>query len=285
MICLGNTKKEKNDIILDYCNQHDIKKVFILSPKKFYFNCSFRNYEFIEYADIIEYIYFYRLLQEIDKNVLIVINECLRTQNRYDLTYNCIRNFLNQTNHQIIFQYLPFIDTFDDFYILFDFDTRSKWKREKSEHLLKESKIKVKSINVKLNKITINVSEVLHKKYYHEKNKLFNNLGLKDPHTIPRNLYLISGKFKLQRVDPIKKYIGRNNRFKLDNLSTYKEISFNDDYTVFEFCHNFIDFSDFLTLSRQTDIDVLVSDLKVDQWYFERFEKWIQRIANAYSKI
>jgi len=285
MICLGYYSKEKNDIINKYCFDNNISKIFILSPKKFYFDCSFHDHEFIEYSDIIEYVFFYRLLQEIDKNVLVVVNECLRTQNRYDLTYNCIRNFLNQTSHQLIFQYLPIIDTLDDFFILFDFDTRSKWKREKTESLLKESRIEVKPISIKLNKIEVKVDDALHKKYLKGKDKLFDNIGLRDPHTIPRNLYLLSGKAKLTKVNPLKKYIGRNNRFKLDNLSTYKENSFYDKYSVFEFCHNFISFSDFLALSKQTKIDVLVSALKVDQWYFERFQSWIQRINDAYSKI
>ena len=61
--------------------------------------------EFIEWADIIEYRYYYRLLQEIGSKTLVVVNECLRTQARHDLTYNCMRLFLNQTDHRLIFQY------------------------------------------------------------------------------------------------------------------------------------------------------------------------------------
>lgn len=285
MIYLGSTKSHKNEIINKYCEENDIKKVFILSPQKFYFHCSFQNHEFIEYSDIIKYVYFYRLLQEIDKNVLVVVNECLRTQNRYELTYNCIRNFLNQTSHQIIFQYLPIIDTSDDFFILFDFDTRSKWKREKSIDLLSNSDIHIQHTNIQLNDIQFNVSNNLQSKYLKERNKLFGNLGLKDPHTIPRNLYLLAGKEKINFVESDKQYVGRNNRFKLNNLQTYKEYEYNKHYTVFEFSHNFIDFTDFLSLSRQKIIDVLVSDLKVDQWYYKRFQSWVQRINDAYSAI
>jgi hypothetical protein len=61
--------------------------------------------EFIEYNELIECRTFYRLLQEIDQRTLVVLNECLRNQNRYDLTFNCIRHFLRQTSHHLIFQY------------------------------------------------------------------------------------------------------------------------------------------------------------------------------------
>ena len=36
--------------------------------------------------------------------------------------------------------------------------------------------------------------------------------------------------------------------------------------------------ADFLTLSGQTDFPVLVTDLKVDHWYFERYTNWVNRI-------
>lgn len=285
MIFLGYSELEKSKIIFDYCNDKGIKKVFILSPKKYYFDFKFKNREFIEYNDIISYVYFYRLLQEIDNNTLVVINECLRTQNRNDLTYNCIRHFLNQTKHQIIFQYLPFIASFDDFFILFDFDTRSKWKREKDITLLKNSSIMICPHNIIFNKIGIITSNKTKMKYEKIKTKLFDNIGLKDPHTIPRNLYLIGGKEKLKYISPYKKYLGRNNRFKLNNLETYNLTNYSGDYTVFEFCHNFINFSDFLLLSKQVEIDVLVTDLKVDRWYFDRYLDWVREVNSTYAKI
>jgi len=282
---LGQSDIEKNNILSEYCKESNIKKVFILSPEKFYFNCDIETKEFIEYDNIIMYVYFYRLLQEINNDVLVVINECLRTKNRYDLTYNCIRNFLNQTRHQIIFQYLPIIESFDDFFILFDFDTRSKWKGQTDHSILKNCKINTNPINIKLNKIEVQTGAKLKIQYQKEKNNLIENIGLKDPHTIPRNLYLLSGKSKVVLIDKSKKYVGRNNRFSLPNMQTYKEKAYQGNYTVFEFCHNHIDFIDFLNLSKQVDIDVLVADLKVDQWYFERYQKWIEELDRVYAKI
>lgn len=79
--------------------------------------------------------------------------------------------------------------------------------------------------------------------------------------------------------------IGRNNRFKVDTLQTYKEDTYAHTYTVFEFPHNFIDFADFLALSGQTELDVLVADLKVDQWYFQRYAQWTERLNEAYASL
>lgn len=287
MIYLGLNNQEKDTRIADYCATHGIEKVVVLSPAKFSLTCSLANHEQIEYADIIEYKFFYRLVQEINQKTLVVVNECLRTQNRYDLTYNCIRHFLNQTRHQLVFQYLPLIDSLDDFMILFDFDTRSQWKREKwRAGLMTETQIEVAPINVTLNPIAVDTSNQLKAVYEKEKEKLIANIGLKDPHTIPRNLYLLSGKAKAASVSPDAHYIGRNNRFKIEKLQTYKEDAYgNVPYTVFEFCHNFIDFADFMALSRQSAFDVLAADLKIDHWYLTRYREWGERLKDAYTSL
>lgn len=288
MIYLGFNNKQ--EIINNYIKKNNIQKVFILSPKKFYFDY---DKEFIEWNDIIRYKIFYRLLQEINKETLIIINECLRKQNRYDLTYNCMRHFLNQTNHQIIFQYLPIINNFDDFFILFDFDTRTKWKGQKNKELLKNIRIEKNIINIKLNKIEIQTDQKIKEHYKKEKEKLINNIGLKEPDTIPRNLYLLSGKSKISYTNQNNLffkndnifYIGRNNRFKIKNFQTFKEDKYKEKYTVFEFCHNYIDFIDFLSLSKQINFNVLCCDLKIDNWYFERYNNWIKELNNVYSII
>ena len=289
MIHLGASNHTKDAIVQKYCVDNGIKKVVILTPEKFVFNCSFENKEYIKYDEIIKYVFFYRLLQELDDKTLLVINECLRTQNRHDLTYNCIRQYLNQTPHQIIFQYLPIIDGIEDFMTLFDFDTKSRWKREKfNAELLKERTIVTEGVSVNLNAIDVETSPITKAKYEKERERLFNEMAeeLKDPHTIPRNLYLVSGKDKLTKIEADKAYIGRNNRFKIEKMQTYKEDSYdNAPYTVFEFPHNFIDFSDFLSLSRQSDIDVLRADLRVDLYYWNRYQDWIENLNNAYKTL
>lgn len=271
---------------MEYCSAHGIEKVVLLSPAKFQFNCTFPDHEHIEWSEIIQYKFFYRLVQEINPQTLIVINECLRTQNRYDLTYNCIRHFLSQTRHQLVFQYFPLIDDIQDFMILFDFDTRSQWKRSRfGVELLREARINARPVLPSLRPVLVHTSPQLKMQYEREKAKLIDGIGLKDPHTIPRNLYLLSGKAKLAAVNG-GAYIGRNNRFKLPQMQTYKELLYpNAPYTVFEFCHNFIDFADFLALSGQSTFEVLAADLKVDHWYLTRYQEWGGRLANAYASL
>lgn len=284
MICLGYNDDDKKRIIEQYCMKNNIEKVVILSTKKY--EMHYKDAENIEWNDIIMYKTFYRLLQEIDKKTLIIINECLRTQNRHDLTYNCIRHYLNQTPHQLIFQYLPIIDTIEDFMILFDFDTRSQWKREKFDiDLLEHTKIMMNKIDIEFNPVYIESSDKLKADYDKEKKKLFDNIGIKDPHTIPRNLYQLSGKTKLKYVKNDRNYVGRNNRFKLSNMETYKDGTYDKECDVFEYPHNFIEFNDFLTISKQLKMDVLIVDLKVEHWYFERYSQWLGRLKDGYANL
>ena len=285
MIALGLDNQQKSSEVARYRAAHDISRIVCISPEKFKHEFA-AGVEHVEWTEVIQYKHFYRLLQEIDGNTLVVVNECLRTQNRYDLTYNCIRHFLNQTRHQLVFQYLPIIDTVEDFMVLFDFDTQSRWKRESFRpDLLKECELFGNPVDVRLNPVSVPVDENMRSAYAKEKRKLIDGIGLKDPHTIPRNLYLMSGKAKLQAWSEVGHYVGRNNRFKLPNLDVFKSYRYSAGYTVFEFCHNFIDFVDFLSLSRQSQLDALVSELKVDHWYFERYMEWTERLRNAYASL
>lgn len=287
MIHLGLTPEQKVARIADYCRQHDIQKTVILSPAKFALACDLPNTEQVEWAEIILYRFFYRLLQEIDGRTLVVVNECLRTQNRYDLTYNCIRHYLNQAGHQLVFQWLPLIDDLQDFMILFDFDTRSRWKRERFDSdLLAECTLEVSPHAPRLQALPVATDAKTQAAYAANKAKLLSELGNRDPHTLPRNLYLMSGRSKLPHVEPGRWYVGRNNRFKLAQAQTYKEVTYpNAPYTVFELPHNFIDFADFMSLSGQEEVPVLVADLKVDHWYFERYNQWARRIEDGYSSL
>lgn len=286
MIALGFSKKEKIKTINDIVSRHDIERVVMLSPEKFTF--PLKMGESIDWPEIIMYRTFYRLLQEIDSKTLVIVNECLRTQNRYDLTYNCIRHFLNQAGHQLVFQWLPIIDSIEDFMILFDFDTRSQWKRQKfDKELLVESQIRIKRKSVAFTDILCLSDEKLQAAYTAKKEKLIAELESKDPNTIPRNLYLLSGKARMQRVEPFDQwYVARNQRFKQANFQTYKEPEYlHNPYIVFEFPHNLSNFSDFMCLSEQHQFKVLSSDLPVDQWYLSRYQEWAKRVEDGYASL
>jgi hypothetical protein len=285
MICIGYGFTQKQNLIQSYITKNAVCKIFAFQPEDRMFDYGIEA-QYITYRNLIEYEFFYKVLQEADKHTLIIVDECLRTQNRNDLTYNCLRHFINQAGHVIIFQYFPIIDDVENFMILFDFDTKSRWKREKfSVELLRESDIRVNRLDLVFEEQVITCSERVKSQYIKEKKKLFENIGLKDPHTIPRNLYLVSGKEKAACVNSAAKYIGRNNRFKIGNMFTYKQPIPVGEYVVFEFPHNLIDFTDFLYFSKQTRIPVMTTDLKVDQWYLKRYYNWLNNLNRAYNSI
>jgi len=166
--------------------------------------------------------------------------------------------------------------------VLFDFDTRSRWKREKVDgELLREVTLRVVAVPVELHPVHVPIDAKTAAAYARERAKLFAEVRGdvdKDPHVIPRNLLLISGKAKLQHMDHGHRYVGRNNRYKLPGLETYREAVGPGPRVVFELCHNFLDFADLLTVSRQHAVDVLVADTKADRWYFDRFIAWTERL-------
>ncbi len=300
MIFLGYDDPAKKIEINHYLSTHDIHKTVVISADEF--PLPLPDTDQITYSGVIRYVVFYRLLQEIDDHTLIVINECLRTQNRYDLTYNCIRNYLNQTNHQLIFQQLPQIDTQDDFMILFDFDSRSRWKRQKFDpDLIRDNtQVQVNPLPLEFTRIDVPTSPTIQAKYIQERDRLFTTLGAKDPHTLPRNLYLLGGKDKLAYIDahaypqlslfdqgaPDQRYVARNKRLGRDCIITYADVTPDGSpYTIVEFPHRFIDFSDFLRRTGQARSEVLVADLKVDHWYFQRYSEWKDRIYETYAGL
>jgi hypothetical protein len=293
MIYLGYEDNQKREIIARYIVDNDIEKTVVISGDKF--PLPIPDTDQVAYSDVIMYVTFYRLLQEITQKTLIVINESLRTQNRYDLAYNCIRNYLNMTGHQLIFQYLPQIDTQEDFMILFDFDTKSRWKRRPFDPYLvgEESQVSINDVPVKLVRVPVKTSPETKQKYMGDRKRLFEKIGNKDPHTIPRNLYLIGGKDKRAYVDAnslpmfgeVGLYVARNKRLGRDNIVTYAEAEPGKEYTILELPHRFIDFSDFMRQTGQAGGRVLVADLKVDDWYFIRYQEWSERIHETYASL
>lgn len=287
MIILGYSTSEKCSKINEYVRDNDINKIVILSPIKFIFPYrSGAPLEWLEYKDIIEYKPFYRLLQEIDNRTLVVVNECLRTQNRNDLTFNCIRHYLNQTRHQLVFQFLPIIDGKEDFMTLFDFDTRSQWKRHPFDPgLLEGSQIFVNEVPISFDVLEVEALQKTKKLYNTKKAEFFDGLGLKDPHTIPRNLYLIGGKER-GAVAGSSATLARNQRLQMERCHTYKEASYpSRPYFVVDLPHNHIDFNDVVTLSGQSGFPVASTDLKVDKWYISRYQKWKEELDYVYSVL
>lgn len=288
MIGLGFDESAKAARIAAYCREHAIERVFVLTgeraPAVPDVPC-----DVVQWNGIIRYVNYYRLLQEINRNSLVVVNECLRRQFRGDLTYNCIRMYLNQTPHALIFQHLPIIDTWDDFAILFDFETRSRWKRDKvTPELLREAIIEDASPTITLSAQHVSVSAKTHAEYAKQRAELFAEARAdvdKDPHNIPRALALVPGKDKARATDPAKRYVARNQRLKLSHVETYRDIAGDGARTVLELPHNFVDFADFLAVTRQSEVEVMVADTKADAWYWQRYVSWTERLRDAQASL
>ena len=301
MICLGYSTTERLAAVAAYRAAHDIRRVFVIAPAQF--PLAVPDAEAVAYNDVIMYTTYYRLLQEIDATTLIVLHECLRTQNRYDLAYNCIRNYLNQTSHQLVFQTLPQIDTADDFMILFDFDTRSRWKRRPFDPALirEHGQVCVRALPLSFGRIDVPTSAATKRRYERERERRFAELGARDPHTLPRNLHLVGGRDKLAWIEtraaggqmalfgaePPRRYVARNQRLgRRDDIDTYEMATAERaPYTLIDCPHRFLDYCDFVTRTRQAHADVLVADLKVDNWYYDRLAGWGERSHATYADL
>lgn len=286
MIYLGADSGTVSSAIDQYCNDNSIEKVFLFSPSRFKVECGHEVQQSFNWENIIEYKHYYRILQETDGKTLIVVNQALRTQDRSDLTYNCLRNFLQQTKHQIITSHLPVIDTKEDFCILFDLDTRSQWRRTPFDELpIGEARIVCEQQCPSFTKVDVTCSQNDLSRYVAQREKMFNELGAGDPHTIPRNLHMIPGRFKFESAKGGGGALCRNKRLG-KTVQTYRDNSFPQcTYSIIDFPHRFIDFADMMCIGRQTHFEAYVSNLPVDEWYFSQYSDWAQRIKDVYSAI
>lgn len=288
MIVLGATPAQQAHRIERYVAQQAVRKVVIICPARFRFPVAI-DAQWVDWPEIIQYKTYFPLLQSIDKDTLVVLSECLRTKDRHCLTYNCIRLYLAQAGHRLIFQRLPFIDSMDDFAILFDFATGSRWKRTAPQDLpLTECPVEVTPVPVSLRPVPVATDQRAKEAYAKERARLFAKVEAdhSDPHTLPRNLYLVGGKAKAAAIQADRLYLGRNNRLKIPTLHTYDSTSYpSGEFTIFELPHDHIDMCDAVTLTGQHCLDVLTADLKADRWYVDRFTTWTQRLADGYAAL
>lgn len=282
MIRIGLDFQDKQKIIEKYSKKHGIKKLYVFYFKKFPIEYDIQGVEteHVEYSDIIMYKYFYRLLEEIDDKSLIVYDGCLRTQKRSDLTYNCAHHYSNQTPHNIVFEYMPFIESVEDFMILLDLETPGKYKgRSFDSMILKEVDIRIESQKLEAVKYSVRITEDDIAKYNAKKEALFDSLGTKDPDTIPRQLHLFSGDLKKKAIKDGNDYVARNNRFNLTNVKAYRDAIYTGkDYIVVDFAHRRLDFIDFMKKTKSRYIRFLSTGLPVDEYYFNSLREWIERI-------
>ena len=273
-------------MIDNYLKENDIKKVYCFYykafPAKYNTEC---DIEYIEYADIEMYKFFYRLLEEIDENSLIIIDECMRAQNRSELIYNCAHHYLNQTPHKIIFEYFPIIESKDDFMILLDFENKGKYKGKSFDYIfLQQEDIMVNPFRISLKTIPVVVTDKNREIYEKKKERLFDCLGQKDPNTIPRNLQIFAGDLKRPVIEPEKLYVARNKRFNMDNVLTYTDINKKGDYIILDMHYRRLNFNDYLKVSLCNKINYVCTTLPIDNVILNDFMQWKARLDAIYAQ-
>lgn len=286
MIRIGLNVEEKQKQINEYLEANvDIKKIIVLYYKDFEekFSTS-KKIEYVEYANIIMYKFFYRLLEEIDDTHLIIVNECMRTQKRNDLTYNCAHHYLNQTKHKIVFEYFPLIESKNDFMILLDFQNKNKYRGKGFDwdFVLSED-VEIKRHSLKFKSIAVPCSTEQKGEYLLKKEELLENLKNKDPDTLPRELHLWLGKLKKSFIFSDQKYLARNARYKMSNVTTYKDVN-DANLIIIDFPCRRLDFIKYLKNTGTNDVAFLNTCLGADKWYFEDYEEWYGRVVEFYVK-
>ena len=196
-------KNDKKKIIDAYICNHKIEKVYVIGED---LDVDFDEKEHIKFSDTIMYKYFYRLLQEINSNSLIILNECLRKKNRYDLTYNCIRRYCLQTPHILIFNYFPIITQEQDFMILYDMIQNNPFLKEPYKYVTHFENVIVGDVEFDVKKTDITLPDDCVKEYEEAKENVIKQVK-KDPDIIPRRLLKFSESRKpkgYDRLDKIK---------------------------------------------------------------------------------
>lgn len=160
------------------------------------------NKEHIKFSDVIMYKYFYRLLQEVNPSTMIVLNECLVKQNRYDLAYNCIRRYCLQTDNILVFNYYPLIRHQEDFMILYDMIQENPFLKESYKYVTRFENVHVGKVEFNLDKTDIDLM-ISQQQYDAMKEEIIAQVN-KDPDIIPRRLYKWLARFKPSRYDDMQ---------------------------------------------------------------------------------
>ena len=284
MIYIGLKDTDKRREIAAYAAEHGIKSIYIFYPEKFPLPYPEAT-KHVEYKEIIMYRTFYPLLEEIGPDSLLVFNEIMRTQNRSDLTYNCAHHYCNQTPHKLVFQHFPFIEDKNDFMILLDLLDKGRFKGKSFDYALLQSEpVKAVKTRIKMKTINVEISAKDQERYEKKRDKLFADLGEKDPETIPRALQLFAGDLKKSAIEDGKLYVARNKRFKRDNVLPYDAIRKRGTYTVLDTHWRRINMNDFLQVSAMTRVPYLSTVLPIDTHIATEFMKWTARLEAFYAQ-
>lgn len=282
MLYIGDWNKQ--EIIDEYIDDHDIKKVLVVFSKETKTNYDFSiPIEEVEYHDAIEYVYYYHLLEYVDKWTLVVIDNCLKDKHRNALENNCINTISNNSPHHLVFNYLPIVNDITDFMVLMDFNEKARHHIEQFRpNMICEDDVMVKEVPMSFDFIEIEVDDKDFAKYEKKKKSLFDGLGRTgDPDVVPNNLSLLAGDVRASRMDLTDGiYLARNQRFKSENVKTYKDMIMG---RIIDFPIKRMELVNLITNTKQTDIEVTTSKLKIDVWKKNDYNNWTKKLVEFYG--
>lgn len=297
MIRIGLSDADKGAVVDRYVQEHGITKVIVISPERFAPSWAPNKITapeqldggrdwYLPYPCHIQYRYYYRIIRLIDHNTLVVLNECARGGFRRAIQHNCVRTFVQTTKHQIVFQHLPMTTVLEDSMTLVDWDTRSRWFNEKEPRpeMLSAVDIQVQYREITVEPTQIITDEATTKLYEKERSRLFALCRAdvsKDPHQIPRNLVVVSGKAKAKHLRAQERYVARNARLHLPNVETFEDVATPGCRTFIDPPHRFLTLTDYLTVAQTNRIPILVANTKADAWYLDRLQKWVKEVNRA----
>lgn len=297
MIRIGYNIEEKRNEIQNYLDQHpETDRIYVFHGDKEPPQMDFDGIETIytEYPETEMYRTFYPLLgqphqegQDIpaitDKSLLIV-DEFLVTKNRSDLKYNCTKHYLRVSDRHMVFNYFPMIDEPNDFMILMDMDHPDIYKGHSFDpDLIAQADLKGHRHLPDLSIQTIEITEKDKEKYEEKKEKLFDDLGQKDPNTIPRNLSLTAGDMKKAAIQNDRIYVARNARFKRKNVYPYNKAPEAYEFYLLDMNYRLKDFEKFLRGSRPKELIYIDTGLPVDKVFNDLLTGWYEKMEEFYE--
>lgn len=289
MIRIGLGIRQKEKLINNYLAKHEIENVFVLYAKETRQKLRLaKDHQEIEYDEWEMYRTFYPMIENVTSKTLIVVNEALRTTNYQDLKVNCATVWLNQTNHRIILNTLPFIESKEDFRILQKLDQGRKQVDKFDYGQLQGQDIKIKPYRVKLNIVEmLKTTDKQKASYDRLKEKLAKEIEEsvnKDPNNLPRRLQLKAGDYKKRAIDPDKMYIARNARFGLDNVETYQNYNPKSKTIILDFPTSRKQLVDYIYTTKTHRLDYISTDLSIDSYLVSDISKWLGRMDAFYAK-
>ena len=287
-------KRQQMEKALD--EYKDVDRIYVFHGDKEPPNFDFEGYEtiYVSHPESQMYRTFYPLLgnpykgQEIpaitDKSLL-VVDEIMVNTNRSDLSYNCIHHFLHVSPRHMVFSYFPFTSEEKDFMILMDMDKPDIYKNQTfNPDLLKDADFEGIRRLPEISSVPVSTTEKERKRYEEKKELLFENIGLKDPDTIPRNLALTAGDAKKKSIQDDCVYVARNGRFKKPNVFTYSSAPKGDEYRLLDMHYRLKDFENFIRYTGVRELVYMETELPVDKVYLDFLNGWYDRTEEFYEK-